>query len=281
MSVMENVWQWLLSSAFATAFVGVIGYIFRDGILRFVGDRLSLASQKDLQSRQHQFEKKFDEVRRGFERIQSTQEKLLTSFLEVSSERAKAVSRREIEAAEAIWASVHKLNHLLAATKTADLLKFDAIESSSASDRAKFKDIAKVFTSNFTPDFIESVNCQWARLYVNETAWAFYHAYSTVLFSGAVRMMALEKGLPIATIFDRAILKDAILEALPHQKPTFEKFPEIGSSLFLDELRQAILNELRKSIHGTRSTEKEAEKARAILDALPKDVPTPGEWQSL
>lgn len=276
MSATEHVWQWILSPAVAIVFVGALIYIFREGILRLIGERLSLATQRDLQSRHHKFEQELDQVRRDFERMQSTQQRVLASLLEISSERAKAVSKREIEAAEAIWASADKLNRLLVTATTADALNFDAIEELSASDRAKFNEIANVLTNNLTPEFLESINCQWTRLYVNDAAWAFYHAYSMILLSGAVRMMALGRGLSHSIHFDKTILKEAILEALPHQKSTFEKFPNVGSSLFLEELRQALVTELRKSINGEQSSEKEMEKARAILDALPKDVPMPG-----
>ncbi len=278
MSVTEHILQWLLSPVIAIAVLGSLIFIFREGILRLIGERLSLATQRDLQSRQHDFEQKLDEVRRASERIQLTQQRVLASLLEISSERAKVVSKREIEAAEAIWASVDKLNRLLITAQTADVLKFDAIEELDTSDRAKFRTIVKMFTNNLTPDFMESVNCQWTRLYVNEAAWAFYHAYSMILLSSAIRMMAVESGITDSTLFDKTVLREAILEALPHQKPTFEKFPNIGSSLFLDELRQALITELRKSIHGEQSTEKEAEKARAILNALPTEIPIPGEW---
>ena len=278
MSATEIVLQWILSPVVATILLGALVYLFRDVLLRFISERLSLSTQRDLQSRQHQFEQELDEVRRDFERIQSTQQRVLASLLEISSERAKAVSRREIEAAEAIWASVDKLNRLLITAKTVDVLKFDSIEELGATDRASFAKMAKIFTKNLTPEFLESVNCQWTRLYVNEAAWAFYHAYSMILLSGAVRMMAAEWGIADSTHFDNTALKEAILEALPHQKPTFEKFPNIGSTLFLEELRQALITELRKSIHGEQSTEKEVVKARAILDALPKEVPMPGEW---
>ena len=278
MTVLEDLWQWLLSPIVATIFIGGVVYLFRDGILRFINEKLSLATQKELQSRQHQFEQKADEVKRGFERIQSTQERVLTSLLEISSERAKAISSREIEAVEAIWASVDKLNRLLLTARTADVLKFDAIEELGISDRAKFNEIVRVFIKDLTPEFMKSVNCQWTRLYVNEAAWAFYHAYSMILLSSAVRLMAIESGIPSSSLFEKSVLKKAILEALPHQKPTFEKFPDIGSSLFLAELRQALLNELRKSIQGEQSTEKEAEKAHAILGALPQEVPMPSEW---
>ena len=93
-------------------------------------------------------------------------------------------------------------------------------------------------------------------------------------------MTALETGIPVSSVLDESALKKAILEALPHQKPTFEKYPDIRSSLFLDELRAALLNELRKSIHGEQSTENEAARARAILGALPNSVPMPGEGQA-
>ena len=277
MNVIEDVWQWLLSPIIAAIFFGGVVYLFRDAVLRLINEKLSLATQKELQSRQHQFDQKADEVKREFERIQSTQVRVITSLLGISSERAKAISSREMEAAEAIWASVDKLNRILLTAKTADVLKFDSIEELTASDRVKFNEMVRVFTRDLTPAFMESVNCQWTRLYVNEAAWAFYHAYSTILLSSAVRMMAVESGIYSSSLFDNSVLKKAILEALPHQRPTFEKFPDISSSLFLDELRQALVNELRKSIQGEQSTEKEAERARAILEALPQEVPMPGE----
>ena len=225
MSVVEDVWHWLLSPVIAIILFGGMVYFFRDGILRFISEKLSLVTQKELQARQHQFEEKANEVKRGFEKIQSTQERVLTSLLEISSERAKAISGREMEAAEAIWASVDKLNRLVVTARTADVLKFDAFEELSASDRAKFNEVVRVFTRDLSPEFMESVNCQWTRLYVNEAAWAFYHAYSTILLSSAVRLMAVESGISGSTLFDKSVLKKAILEALPHQKPTFKKFP--------------------------------------------------------
>ena len=274
MSIMASIGQSLLSQGTVIAvFVGV-AYIFRETILRLVNDRISLASRKDLQAREHEFKTQFDGVRRNFERIQSTQEGFLTAFLEVSSERGKSVAIREIEAAEAIWASVETLNRLLPSTMVADMLKFDAIEELETSERAKFKQLASIFTKELTPEFMAKASCQSARLYVNDTAWAFYHAYVMIVFSGGLRMIALETGFPTSA-FDRAALKKAILDALPHQKPTLEKHPNMMNSLFLDELREALLKELKKSIRGEQSTERESAIARAILSELPNEVPMP------
>ena len=278
MSIAETIWQSLLSQASAIVVLIAVAYLFRDAILRFINEKISLASKKELQSREHEFKTQFDEVRRDFERIQSTQEKFLTAFLEVSSERAKAVSKREIEAAEAIWASVETLNRLLLSAKTADMLKFDAIRKLGASDRTKFGQLAGIFTKELTPEFMAKVNCQEARLYVNDTGWAFYHAYSMIILSGGLRMMALETGIP-SSILDETALRKAILDALPHQKPTLEKYPNMMNSLFLDELREALLKELKRSIHGEQSTETEAAIARAILSALPSEVPMPKTGQ--
>lgn len=273
MSIAESILQSLLSQATAIAVIIAVAYLFRDAILRLINDKISLASKKELQSQEHEFKTQFDEVRRDFERIQSTQEKFLTAFLEVTSERAKAVSTREIEAAEAIWSSVEKLNRLLLSAKTADLLKFDAIENLGPSDRVKFGQLAGIFTKELTPEFMAEINCQEARLYVNETAWAFYHAYSMIIVSGGFRMMALEKGVP-STIFDESALTKAILDALPHRKPTLEKYPNMMNTLFLDELREALLRELKRSIRGEQSTERETAIARAILSTLPSEMPT-------
>ena len=91
--------------------------------------------------------------------------------------------------------------------------------------------------------------------------------------------MALETGVP-SSIFDETALKKAILDALPHQKPTLEKYPNMMNSLFLDELREALLKELKRSIRGEQSTEKETAIARAILSVLPSEVPMPKTGQA-
>ena len=271
---MANIGQSLLSQGTAIAVLVAVAYLFRDAIFRILSDKISLASKKELQAREHEFKTHFDDVRRNFERIQSTQEKFLTVILEVSSERAKSVSMREIEAAEAIWTSVETLNGLLPSAMAADLLKLDAIEELETSEQDRLKQLASIFTKELTPEFMAKVSCQGARLYVNNTAWAFYHANSMIVLSGVLRMTALQTGVP-TSIFDRVALKDAILDALPHQKPTLEKYPNMMNSLFLDELRDALLEELKKSIHGEQSTEKESAMARAILSALPNEVPVP------
>ena len=279
MSIAESIGQSLLSQGAAIGVLIAVSYLFRDAILRFINEKISLASKKELQSQEHEFKAQFDEVRRDFERIQLTQEKFLTAFLEVSSERAKAVSKREIEAAEAIWSSVEILNRLLFSAKTVDMLDIGAIEQLGTSERARFAQLAGIFAKEITPEFMAKVNCQQARLYVNDTAWAFYHAYSMIILSGGLRMKALETGIP-SSLFDETALKKAILDALPHQKPTLEKYPNMVNSLFLDELREALLNELKKSIHGEQPTENEKAIARAILSALPSEVSIPKAGQA-
>ena len=52
------------------------------------------------------------------------------------------------------------------------------------------------------------------------------------------------------------------------------------NSLFLDELREALLKELKRSIRGEQSTEKETAIARAILSVLPSEVPMPKTGQA-
>ena len=279
MGIVQNILDALVAQTSAVAILAFVAYLFRDAILRFAKEKISLAAKREMQTREHEFKTQFEEVRREFESIQSTQQRFLTAFLEISSERAKAVSKREIEAAETIWASVDTLNRVLISAKTADMLKFDAIEKLDAKDRAKFGPIGEFYAKELTPEFMQKVNCQSARLYVNDSAWAFYHAYSMIILSRAFRMKGLETGIPVSSFFDEDALKQAILEALPHQKTTFEKFPNMMNSLFLDELRAALLKELKRSIHGQQLTEKEIAAARSILNILPNQMADPNDGQ--
>ncbi len=265
---LESFIGWLVSSGFAAALIVGIGLLFRESILKVVGERVALSSQKVLQERQHAFELQIKQVQLDFERLNSKQDQILSSVLDVSSDRAKEVSKREIEAAEAIWSSVGKLDELFAPAQIAEILKFDEIEAASSSDRKKFEELAEMLTKTFTPEFAKDLRCDWARLFVNESAWAFYSAYHSILMTGAIRLKTLAIGAPLTGPEINSGLKKAILEALPHQEPTFEKFPDVSSTIFLQEIKQALVIELRRSIQGEHSSSAEVKKSIAILDAL-------------
>ena len=63
MSIAESIWQSLLSQGTVIAVLIAVAYLFRDAILRFINDKISLASKKELQSREHEFKTQFDAVR--------------------------------------------------------------------------------------------------------------------------------------------------------------------------------------------------------------------------
>lgn len=276
MTFVENLWSWLSSAGISVAIIiailAAIWRIFRDVILTNLREKLGVESQKELQSRQHQFEKKCEEVRQDF----TMKEKLLISILDVSSERSKAISQRKLEAVEAIWESINKLNTLLLSNIIADRIDFEVVDKLEEIDRKKMEIFAQPFIKDFDSDFLKSVNCTWTRLYVSETAWAFYHAYFMILSFSALQMKALELGQPVSALTNKEPLRKAILDALPHQKSTFEKFPDLFESIFLEELREAVLRELKRTINGDHPTKEELDRAKAILAEV-ENIPKPKE----
>ncbi len=268
---MELNLDWLVQPGVTVAILGGMGYIFRESILRVLGERVAHSSKQVLQDRQHQFDIRLEQIRQDFERFSSKQAQIWSSVLDVSSDRAKEVSKREIEAAEAIWSSANKLGELLPTAQLADVLNFEEIESSPSRDREKYQNLADMLTKSFTPQYMSEVSCDWARLFVNESAWAFYTAYLQIIIVGASRMKVLAIGSHLKKVEVQAGLKKAILEALPHQKQTFDEFPDINGTLFLEELKQALVIELKRSIQGEQSSSAELQKAKAILNALAEE----------
>lgn len=106
---------------------------------------------------------------------------------------------------------------------------------------------------------------------MSEIAWVLFLAYNRLLTFGTLQMTALAFDQPSSSIKDKSFLRKAISDALPHHKQTLDKSPDFFCSDYFDELRQAVLNELTRSIDGYAPTKDEMDKARAILAELDKE----------
>jgi hypothetical protein len=107
------------------------------------------------------------------------------------------------------------------------------------------------------------------RLFLPDTAWAFFEAYKAVLFGNLVRYSVLKMGIDDATRFlkedgTRAILK----AALPHQTSFIDENEPETYHYLLDEIETRLLAELRKVIEGQTADHAPTARAKTILDAI-------------
>ena len=265
--MVESVIAYLVSSGIWLALIFSFGYILRGTISAYINEWLKRQSSFAIQEQQRRFDEGLARVHAELQRAGVGQDRTLTSILDVASERAKLISRKQFEAAETLWAAVASLDKLRMAATAADRLNFDKIEEAASSEIGGIQKVAEVLTQNID-EKISTTDCHLARLFVTEKAWALFSAYQGIMASNTMKLTGLAMGLHVAKLIDAEALHKAILDALPHQKPTLEKFPSMQSTLFLDELRGALIRELRESFRGHESTREEIESAKQILTAL-------------
>lgn len=268
MSYSDTIFNHLTSPILTLAVLSAVAYFFRDIIFHAISTRVNKAATSEINRVQHQLDLQLREVSAKLERDKGRDELLLQTLLNTSSGRVVELNKREIAAAEAVWDSISKLDGLTVALQFSEILDFEEIVASDKMEQEKFSEIAKMVTQNFPDNFSDKVNVIWTRLYLSEKAWALYSAYSIIILTGALKMKALAFGLPNIGMADVKEIRKSVVKALPHQEALFEKFPNPYNSLFLSELKSALVEELQKTIRGESASSKDITAAREILAAV-------------
>ena len=120
---------------------------------------------------------------------------------------------------------------------------------------------------------IFAARCQQARsstaCFLPELAWAYFNAYTTILYGSLIRYSILKIGLDDAAKY---LKEDATRKILKAALPQFAKFiddnePETYHYL-LDEIVARLLVELRKVLEGQDADQAATARAKAIMDAI-------------
>lgn len=233
---------------------------------------------------QHNFDRKIEhlraELRESEEKLKSRlrdrESEIATlrdTILAGSSARQTLVDKRRFDAVERIWTAVNDMARLKHISGMMALLKVEEVAKEIRDPRMK-QVLAMLGAGAPAIDELKNV-ARDERPFVPELAWAYFSAYSSVLYGNYMLFKMLETGADEPTKFlKRDGNKDILKAALPHQSEWIDRVQPEAYHHLVDELQNNLLMELRKILEGVEVSVAEIEKARRILDAVMRAEPT-------
>jgi hypothetical protein len=227
---------------------------------------------------QHGFDVKMEElraeVRKNEERFKSDlrdrEAEIATLRADVfagSASRRSLLDKRRFEAAEKVWTAVNDLAQLKGLSNTMAILNFKAMAKEASNPKMQ------LFLSTIggvAPDIDKLKNvARDERLFLPEIAWAYFFAYTTILYRAFTRFKVLRIGLDDA---DKYLTNDGtktiLKAALPHQSKWIDEHEPETYHFLLEEIEGYLLTELRKILEGKDADQTAATRAKQIMEAI-------------
>ncbi len=107
------------------------------------------------------------------------------------------------------------------------------------------------------------------RPFLPELAWAYFAAYTSILYGSLLRYNILKTGVSNADKYWKTELAQKILKAaLPHQSAFIESQEPEAYFYLLEEVEEKLLFELRKILEGREADKAATSRAKEIMDAV-------------
>jgi hypothetical protein len=226
---------------------------------------------------QHSFDAKLEAIRAELREKEDKIKALRQIALSGATSRREALDKRHLEAVDKLWNGVIALGTLKLASKYMETVNFEEsakLAPTDANVRKLFETIGKLFNENTIPKISPAAE----RPYLSERAWALFSAYQAILSLAVVQIKALELGVPnSAKLLNFKVIDNLVHVALPHQMPLLEQYGTSACHYLVEELEQALLSELRRSLNEPSASREDVQTAAEILaisDTIMKDVAT-------
>lgn len=262
------IWQTITGSQTAIAVISfAAGIIFKTVFEKFSQHRLDIKLEAMKSSQ-----------RRGEEALRaSLQEKgqeiasLRGGALATLIRRHETIETQRLQAIYRTWERVDQLARLKMLAKMVARLKMEtALELSAKKDQegSDLREFAEALMSSFGIDKefkieIPSVD----RLFLSPLAWALLSTYKQLILAPIGHLMAMKIGFG-RSIIDPTQLQAAVRLALPHQSDFLNKWGLSGALLLVDELEEALFQELERSLRNPDADQQNLAQVKAILRAI-------------
>jgi hypothetical protein len=227
---------------------------------------------------QHHFDLAIEEVRTEFrkseERFKSDlRDKeseiatLRSNVLAGSAGRQALLDKKRFEAVEKVWTAVNDLAQLKYMSSTMAILNFKAVAKEATNPKMQ-QFLSLIGTGVPELDKIKNV-ARDERPFLPELAWAYFNAYTTILYGSLARYKVLTIGLDEPDKFLSYDAGQKILKAaLPHHAKWIDENEPGAYHYLLDEIESNILAELRKILEGKDADQAATARAKEIMDAV-------------
>ena len=214
----EDVWTWLLNLVLTSGVLGVIAYLLRDTVAKF----LSKAVEQRFEKQMETFKAEIRDNEKELDHIRS----FLTS---ARRERDSAIQAKRLEAAETLLRARHSLSQLSMLVEYMKILNGEQILKDGNDPKITefIETIMKPFDVNEKIKALGTFDKTGAKLYLSDKILKVYDAYESIILQ-ATMMMKLysiqlrDKG----KLIKAGCLSKTIIELVPGSKEGFDQFGE-------------------------------------------------------
>ncbi|OUR84757.1 hypothetical protein A9Q75_01560 [Colwellia psychrerythraea] len=196
----------------------------------------------------HEYDSKLEQLKAELSKREKEIESLRQVGLNGLQQRQASIFNKQIEAVELLWAATCKLHLGKPVSEMMLRVKTEEVSKSISYD-ANLQKFFKYISMHADMKKMTEIDPNPARPFVSKLAWAYYSAYSSIIWHYVLQANLFENGLGDNLLETKKLTK-LVSVALPHQVEYIEKF---GVSVFghlLEELQNKILEEVDSMISG-------------------------------
>lgn len=177
-------------------------------------------------------------------------------------QRQTVLFNKQVDAIELLWAATCKLYLGKPLSEMMLRVKTEEVSKAIAQDE-NLQQFFKYISMHTDMEKMTAVDPQPARPFISKLAWAYYLAYSSIIFHYVLQAKLFEQGIS-DKFLDVEKMTKMVSIALPHQREFIEKFGVGAFGHLLDELQEKILGELDSMLSGKTLDSSGLEKAAQI-----------------
>ena len=261
--------HWIsLAAIFLWLLVPAVIFIFRHSIIAWISGGI-----------QHHFNVKIEEVRTELRKSEADFNSLLrnreaeiaalrNSVLSGSFSRQALLDKRRFEAVEKVWTAVNDLALLKSLSASMAVLNIKAIVKEAADPKMQ-QFLSIIGAAAPDPKALKNV-ARDERPFLPELAWAYFSAYTTILYGGLARFSALKHGLDPDKYLKNELAQTILKAALPHQSKFIDEQEPESYYHLLEEIESLLLIELRRVLEAKDADRADTTRAKEIMDAISK-----------
>jgi hypothetical protein len=207
-----------------------------------------------------------EQLKSGLREKESEIGALRNIALSGSANRQTLLDKRRFEAVEKIWTAVNDSTKLKYFYQLTAALNYNFIALNTHDPRMQQ---LLTMLDNIGLDVPNMKNvARDERPFVPEIAWAYFNAFSSLLYFNFVRFEVLKLGIKDREkIANTEHMKNILKATLPHQTQYIDEQDAGAYYYLLEEIEAKLLNELRKILEGKEADQSSIQQAKEILSA--------------
>ncbi|EPX2739224.1 hypothetical protein ACWYD0_001896 [Klebsiella aerogenes] len=258
--------SWFGGVVASVSITGIIGYLWRDSLGRFM-----------TKSVEHRFDKKLEKYKSDIKENERELEQMRGYLSSVRSGRDSLIQIKSFESAETLIKARSYLNEFHLAVTYMQMFKvnelFENIDNPNIQNAIDA--LIKPLKLDDKVAEYKKIDVDTPRLYLSDKTMKVFDIYSGIVMVSVATLRMLElKDKDASSIVSAKNTVNNILDLLPSSKKGFEEYGDSFIFQFHDHFRRELLAEIKNEITGesnmTRDTELAAELALGLRNAKDK-----------